>query len=96
LNTLEYVRIFEKGVVPADLDANSFGEFKFLMRDGDILSPKIQPSEPLKNLAIHFLKCVRGEEKPLTDGTNGADVVRVLCAINKSLEKNGAPVEIEK
>ncbi|MBU1626114.1 Gfo/Idh/MocA family oxidoreductase, partial [bacterium] len=40
LNNLEKLRIFEKGI-SIDKDAESFGEFQYLLRDGDIISPKI-------------------------------------------------------
>ncbi|HVF91328.1 MAG TPA: Gfo/Idh/MocA family oxidoreductase [Blastocatellia bacterium] len=94
LKNLERVRIFEKGVGPAEMEADSFGEFRLLVRDGDIISPWIEPSEPLRNLALHFLECVRGESRPITDAVNGLSVVRVLAAIDKSLAERGAPVNV--
>jgi predicted dehydrogenase len=94
LNNLERVRIFEKGVSPSTVEADSFGEFRFLVRDGDIISPKIEPSEPLKNQCAHFLDCIEKGIRPLTDGQNGLDVVRVMEAVQESLHKRGAPVEI--
>jgi predicted dehydrogenase len=94
LNNLERVRIFEKGVAPAKQEANSFGEFRLLVRDGDIISPRVEANEPLRNLTSHFLECVATGKRPLTDGANGLAVVRALSAIDKSLAKNGAPVEV--
>ena len=94
LKNLERVRIFEKGVSPGEMEADSFGEFRLLVRDGDIISPWIEPSEPLRNLATHFLECVKGESVPLTDALNGLKVVRVLTAIDRSLAERGAPVSI--
>jgi predicted dehydrogenase len=93
MNNLERIRVFEKGVAPQQ-EAGSFGEYRLLMRDGDIISPKVEPSEPLKNQALHFLDCIEKGQVPLTDGQNGLDVVRVLVAINESLEKGGVPVEV--
>lgn len=94
LNNLEHVRIFEKGVAASEQEAESFGEFKFLVRDGDIISPRIEPSEPLKTLASHFLQCVADGTRPFTDGANGVHVVRIMCAIDKSLARNGEPVDV--
>src|SRR5262249_1734909 len=94
LKNLERVRIFEKGVAP-ELEADSFGEYRLLMRDGDIVSPRVDTSEPLKNQSIHFLDCIQEGKKPITDGKNGLDVVRVLCALNKSIELQGVPVTVE-
>jgi predicted dehydrogenase len=96
LNNLERVRIFEKGVSPPAVEADSFGEFRFLVRDGDIISPKLEPSEPLKNQCAHFLDCIEKDMRPLTDGQNGLDVVRVMGAVQESLRKRGTPLEIER
>lgn len=94
LNNQERVRIFEKGVAPAKLEADSFGEFRLLVRDGDIISPRVEASEPLKNLNAHFLECVATDKRPLTDGLNGLAVVRVMSAIDQSLEQNGSPMKV--
>jgi len=96
MNNSERVRIFEKGVAPAKLEAASFGEFRLLVRDGDIISPRVEVSEPLKNLNAHFLDCVASGKDPLTDGRNGLAVVKVMTAIDQSLARKGAPVEIDE
>jgi len=95
LNALERVKIFEKGVAPAPNEASSFGEHHFLMRDGDIHSPKIQVSEPLKNQCNHLLDCIETGKLPLTDGQAGLDVVRVMAGIDRSMKQNGAPVLLD-
>jgi len=94
LDNHEKVRIFAKGVSPSKTDVNSYGEFQFLMRDGDIISPKVEASEPLKNQCAHFLDCAAKGVVPLSDGQNGLDVVRVLVAIDESVKRDGAPVEV--
>lgn len=93
INTQEQVRIFEKGVSVEPIAA-SYGEYQFLMRDGDIISPRIEVSEPLKNQCKHFLDCVSTGTPPLTGGQIGLEVVQVMEAINESIAKHGAPVEI--
>ena len=95
LDPLERVRIFDKGValVPAE-EPVSFGEFQFQMRDGDIVSPAVPPSEPLKNQCGHFLHCIRRGEVPFTPARQGRDTVVVMEAIAESLAANGAPVAI--
>ncbi len=94
LNIQERVRVFEKGVVPAPSEAATYGEFQYLMRDGDIISPRVPVSEPLKNQCTHFLECVHEQKRPLTDGRNGWEVVKVMEAIEQSLQNKGAPVTI--
>ncbi|NJL04208.1 MAG: Gfo/Idh/MocA family oxidoreductase [Chloroflexaceae bacterium] len=94
VNPQEMVRIFEKGVTVKD-QAESYGEHNLLMRDGDIISPRIEPSEPLKNQCKHFVECVMTGTHPQTDAQAGLDVVRVMQAIDRSLERNGAPVALD-
>ncbi len=93
LNAMEPIRIYEKGVT-IERDAESFGEFRFLLRDGAIVSPRIQQHEPLRNLVEHFADCVQHGKTPLSDGTAGLEVVRVLTAVQRSIERGGAPVEV--
>ncbi len=94
LNNDESVRVFEKGIAPAEPQADSFGEFRLLVRDGDIISPRVEPSEPLKNMGEHFIECIMYQKQPLTDGQNGLDVVRVMVALDQSLARHGTPVEV--
>ncbi len=94
LNNVERIRIFEKGVSLLPMDADSFGEFRLQVRDGDIISPKVETSEPLKNQCQHFLDCIEEAKRPFSNGQNGLEVVRVMVAIDQSLQKNGIPVEV--
>ncbi|MFH1612682.1 MAG: Gfo/Idh/MocA family oxidoreductase [bacterium] len=94
LDNLEKIRIFEKGICLEKTSCGDFGEFQLLLRDGDIISPKIEISEPLKKQNQHFLDCIQNRKKPLTDGKNGLDVIKVLVAIEKSLKQNGAYTKI--
>lgn len=94
LNALERVKVFEKGIAANVSGGNSFGEFLFALRDGDIISPKVPNAEPLSELCKEFLRCVKERSKPLADGQNGLDVVRVMCAIEKSLKLGGKKVII--
>lgn len=57
--------------------------------------PKVVTEEPLKIEAQHFLDCVRTRKKPLTNGKNGLDVVKILVAGQKSLQNGGTFVDIK-
>jgi len=95
VKTMEQVRIFEKGIAPGEVDApSSYGEFRFLIRDGDIISPRVQASEPLKDQCLHFVECINQNKRPFTDGQAGLEVVQVMQAIDRSLAQNGAPVQV--
>ncbi|HEY2547169.1 MAG TPA: Gfo/Idh/MocA family oxidoreductase [Candidatus Acidoferrum sp.] len=94
LNGIEQVRVFEKGVSPVEQEPLNYGEFRFEIRDGDIISPRIEPVEPLKHQCRHFVECVRTGKRPISSGVEGRDVVRVLEAVNRSIECKGLQIEI--
>ncbi len=94
LNSLERIRIFEKGVSAEDPRPETYGEFKLVMRDGDILSPKIEPSEPLKDQCEDFISAIQHRRRPISDGHVGVQVVRSLVAIEESLREGGVPKEV--
>ncbi len=94
LDSQERVRVFHKGVSAVPAEPASFGEFRFQLRDGDIVSPLVESSEPLKNQAMHFLECVRSKTPPLCDGMAAYRVVKVLEAIDRSMHQKGVPIAV--
>ncbi len=94
LNDIEPVRVFERGVSAHDAVADSYGEFKLLVRDGDIFSPRVQPSEPLKNQCLEFVDAIAAKRTPLTDGRFSCAITRAMAAIDASMRRKGAAVEV--
>lgn len=94
LSGMEQVRVFEKGIRPVTSEPQNFGEYRLQIRDGDILSPKIEVSEPLKNQCRHFLDCIEYDKQPLTSGWAGLEVVRVLNAMDRSVARQGAQEKV--
>jgi len=94
LNGVEQVRVFEKGVKATPDEPLTFGEYHLQIRDGDIVSPRLEVSEPMKNQCRHFLECVTAGARPRSNGRDGENVVRVLEAVDRSLALKGAPVEV--
>ena len=90
----EQVRVFEKGVVSHHSELATFGEFRFSIRDGDIISPRLEISEPLKNQCRDFLESVASGRQPRSNGQTGLAVVQVMEAIDRSMALNGAPVTV--
>ena len=82
--------VYDKGVVkkpnvtPSLGCYETFGEFQLLLRAGDVLIPKLDFVEPLKAECQHFVECIRTKRRPLTDGNDGLQVVRVLEAAERS------------
>ena len=50
----------------------------------------LEATEPLRNECRHFLDCLASRRSPLTDGSEGLRVLRVLDRCQKSLEKHSA------
>jgi predicted dehydrogenase len=81
--------IYDKGFDP---DFRNYGEY--ITRSGDVMSPQISNEEPLRIECRHFLDCIRNGVEPLSGPESGVRVVRVLEALQRSLE-SGAPVRLE-
>ena len=91
------IQLFDKGIARLDdfLDApETFAEFKFQIRSGDVVTPTIEFDEPLQSECQHFVDCVEHNRKPLTDGLSGLRVVKVLEAAEESLRRCGKQIEL--
>jgi predicted dehydrogenase len=88
----EKVRLYDKGV--SLKNPNSFGEYQLTYRTGDMISPKIDSSEPLFVEVTHFLDCVKDCTRPLSDGRSGLAVVATIEAASRSLRSNGRFIDI--
>jgi predicted dehydrogenase len=89
----EKLRIYDKGVTVSQY-YETYGDFQFSYRYGDISIPRIEESEPLKIECDHFIECIRQGGTPKTDGLNGLRVVSVLEAANLSMRAGGQRVSI--
>jgi predicted dehydrogenase len=99
------IQVYDKGVdrVPApgqpDSDprerAESYGDFKLMLRWGDLHIPRLRVTEPLRNEMAHFVRCVATGVRPLTDAVNGWEVVRVLETCDQSLARGSSPVDVD-
>ena len=83
------VTVYDKGF---DQDVTSYGEY--IARSGDIWSPHISNEEPLRIECRHFLERIADGGEPRSGGESGVRVVRVLEALQRSLDRSSraAPV----
>ena len=72
----------------------SMSDFQWRTRSGDIVIPRIEMSEPLRNEITAFGTACQTREQPRTDGGHGLEVVRILEAIDRSAAGQGRPVEV--
>jgi protoporphyrinogen oxidase/predicted dehydrogenase len=90
----EPVRIFDSGArIP---DPETFGEYQLSYRTGDIVSPRIEATEPLSLELADFAKSILKGTVPASSAAVGLDVVRTIEAVDRSLEKRGIPVRVER
>jgi predicted dehydrogenase len=76
--------VYDKGF---DEDARTYGEY--ITRSGDVFSPRVPNVEPLRVECEHFIDAIRSGEPPRSDGASGLRVVRVLEALQRSLDTGG-------
>jgi predicted dehydrogenase len=89
----EKIKIFDVRVKrPPHYD--TFAEFHYAYHYGDIYSPYIKQDEPLRTECQHFLECIKTGRTPLTSGTKGLEVVRILEASSASIRQDGAPIDL--
>jgi predicted dehydrogenase len=87
----EPVRVFDQGVVYKDPE--TFGEYQLSYRSGDILSPRIDPIEPLVTELAEFVRLIREEQT--SDQLELARQVLILAeAAESSLLNGGVPVAL--
>jgi predicted dehydrogenase len=95
VNPTEKIKVFDKNAnIIEDTKDVSFGQYQINIHGGDISVPVIKGSQPLQEEIAHFIDCVLNNKRPFTDGENGLEVVRVLEAIQKSLDNNSANISI--
>jgi protoporphyrinogen oxidase/predicted dehydrogenase len=88
----ESVRIFDSGAtIP---DPESFGEYQLSYRTGDIVSPRVDATEPLSLELADFGRSIREGRRPLSSPELGLDVVRTIEAVERSLGQSGIPVRV--
>jgi predicted dehydrogenase len=86
----EPVRIFDHGVVYKDPE--TYGEYHLSYRTGDILSPKIETSEPLGAELADFANAIRTGEETVASARLAQSVVRLTEAADASLRRDGAEI----
>jgi predicted dehydrogenase len=88
----EPVRVFDSGVTLPDPD--TFGAYQLSYRTGDIVSPRVDVAEPLSLELIDFCEAIRTGSAPRSSAAIGLEVVRMIEAVESSLELDGARVGV--
>ena len=88
----EPVRVFDSGVMLRDPE--TFGEYRLTYRTGDIVSPRVDAAEPLRLELADFCTAIRTGSTPRSSRELGLEVVRMIEAVDGSLQQHGARVSV--
>jgi predicted dehydrogenase len=87
----EPVKVYDSGVMPHE--PATFEEFKLAYRVGDVISPRVDATEPLLLELEDFCRSVRNGATPRSSAHIGLDIVRMIEAVDQSLGL-GSRVEV--
>lgn len=84
------ITIYDKGIDRtledhSPNDIYDYALFNLRNRVGDVLIPKVDFDEPLKIECGHFVDCIQNGKMPMTGGSEGLQVVKILEEAQKSL-----------
>jgi predicted dehydrogenase len=88
----EPVRVFDSGVMLKD--PVTFGEYQLTYRTGDIVSPRLEVAEPLALELTDFCTAIRTGTVPRSCRELGLEVVRIIEAVDASLDQQGSRIEL--
>jgi predicted dehydrogenase len=78
--------IYDKGFDPSS--------DSYVARAGEIRSPVVTMTEPLRVECAHFVECIREGRTPRSDGESGLRVVRVLEGLQRELDASRRSVAV--
>ncbi len=94
LDPVEKIKVYDSGIRVREDDLEGRRRVLVDYRLGDVWSPRIAPTEPLRTMVCHFLDCVRDGTTPITDGQAGLRVVRILDAAGRSIKAQGGRITL--
>ena len=88
----EKIKIYDKGIDISDPER--IHDSKINYRLGDMWAPKLETTEALRLVAKEFVDCITTKRRPITDGINGLNVVKILEASEMSIKRRGKEVKL--
>lgn len=88
----EKLKIYDKSAFFDTKNSDYPAILKIMYREGDIVTPHVEPKEALKEVVLHFRNCVLSRENPKSDAEDGKMNVRMLQAAVKSMKNRGKRV----
>jgi predicted dehydrogenase len=89
------IQIHDKSVGRA-IYSDTFDEFAYSYKYGDIVIPRLAGGEPIRRELEHLVDCIHGKTTCRSSAEQGAQVMQVIEAINESMKNDGARIDIPK
>jgi predicted dehydrogenase len=88
----EKVKIYDRGVETKGTEGVHQALLSY--RLGDMWAPKLDTTEALRLVTAEFVNSIKAGCRPLTDGVNGGNVVKILEAAEMSIKHRGREVKL--
>jgi predicted dehydrogenase len=88
----EKVKVYDRGVDTKSQEGVRQALLSY--RLGDMWAPKLETTEALRLVTAEFINSIKAGRRPLTDGGNGANVVKILEAAEMSIKHRGREVKL--
>ncbi len=89
----EKIKVYDKGISFTD-KPELIHEMRVGYRTGDMWAPKLDFTEALRIEGEHFVDCIKNNKQPLTSGSLGLRVVKLIEAATRSMNERGRCVEL--
>jgi predicted dehydrogenase len=93
LEPSEKIKVYDCGIA-THADPDTVYQIMYDYRTGDMWAPQISRQESLQVEVAHFLECIASGAEPLSGGSAGLRLVRILEAADRSMKNDGARVEL--
>ncbi len=98
-NDLDYsypIKVYDKRVMKKKYERpyHTFEEFKMIIKDGQVNTPKVKIREPLLTECEHFIDSVKKNKSMKIHLKRGLDVVKILVTAKKSISQKGKPIKL--
>ncbi len=90
----EKVKIYDAQVDSTTIDDGTSLLLNY--RLGDVTAPRLNGNETLRVELLDFVDCVNTKRDPVSSGVSAVPLIRVLEAIDKSIELNGSSVTVSE
>jgi predicted dehydrogenase len=88
----EKVKVYDRGVETKGIE--DVHQARVAYRLGDMWAPQLDTTEALHLVTAEFVNSIKAGRRPVTDGVNGANVVKILEAAEMSIKHRGREVKL--